>query len=277
MNRPYGPWATLISAGQNPQLSAFWRRRMHMLVPLSQTSHTVSRCNVAVLVLVAAFVLLPPTLRPAPADARQQAADKAMPDSGDRKPRSRETADGPREAMVLTTSEVLEKLKKHDLAFESGFSVSGTVEEQYPFNADTGARRREERRWKFTLNGDRWGYKREVIHPKRQKYTQVGSETAIRTRDWGYGGNDASGEYYQDTHFHVTPKDEVTEKGKGPMVVLYGPRHRQGAVGVRLYMWALGRMFSKELDKVTRVEKSKGGLLVVSARGRNAVWQNNGR
>ena len=39
----------------------------------------------------------------------------------------------------------------------------------------------------------------------------------------------------------------------------------------------LGRMFSKELDKVTRVEKSKDGLIVVSARGKNAVWQNNGR
>ena len=105
----------------------------------------------------------------------------------------------------------------------------------------------------------------------------VGSETVVRTRDWGYGGDDASGEYYQDTNFRATAKDEITETGKGPMVVLYRPRDRQATVGVYYYVWALGRMFSKELDKVTQVEKSKDGLLVVSARGRNAVWQNNGR
>ena len=66
------------------------------------------------------------------------------------------------------------------------------------------------------------------------------------------------------------------------MVVLYGPRDRQATVGVYYYMWALGRMFSKELDKVTRVEKSKDGLIVVSARGRNPLYehdvnQGNGR
>jgi hypothetical protein len=99
----------------------------------------------------------------------------------------------------------------------------------------------------------------------------------VRTRVWGYGGNDASGEYYQDTNFRVTAKNKTTETGKGPTVVLYGPRARQATVGVYYYMWALGRMFSKELDKVTRVEKSKDGLLVASALGKNAVWQNKGR
>ena len=43
----------------------------------------------------------------------------------------------------MKASVVLENLKKYDAIYESGFSVSGTVEEQYPFNADTGALCRE--------------------------------------------------------------------------------------------------------------------------------------
>ena len=43
---PFGPWATLITAGQNPQLHR-WRRRLHKLVPLSQAGPTLSRRGVA--------------------------------------------------------------------------------------------------------------------------------------------------------------------------------------------------------------------------------------
>ena len=182
----------------------------------------------------------------------------------------------------MKASAVLENVKKYDAIYESGYSVSGTMVEQFPFNADTGARRREERRWKFTHDGNRWGWKGEVIHFEIPENQKAGSEMVVRTRDWGYGGNDASGLYFQDTNFRVTAKNETTETGKGPMVVLYGPRARHATIGVYDYMWALGRMFSKELDKVTRVERSKDGLIVVSARGRNPVYehdvnQGNGR
>ena len=43
MTNPYGPWATAIDAGRNPQLSSFWRQRLTMLVPASQTSPVLSR------------------------------------------------------------------------------------------------------------------------------------------------------------------------------------------------------------------------------------------
>ena len=43
MTNPYGPWATAINAGRNPQLSASWRQRLTMLVPTSQTSPVLSR------------------------------------------------------------------------------------------------------------------------------------------------------------------------------------------------------------------------------------------
>ena len=78
MNHPYGPWATAIDAGRNPQLSAFWRQRLTMLVPTSETSPVLSRRNALLLVTAAVCLFLLPTFRPAPADAQQQAAaDKA--------------------------------------------------------------------------------------------------------------------------------------------------------------------------------------------------------
>jgi SecD/SecF fusion protein len=73
MAHPYGPWATLIDAGQNPQLSTFWRRRLGMLVPTSQASPTLSRRNLLWLGAAAALMLVLPTAYPA------VAADKEKP------------------------------------------------------------------------------------------------------------------------------------------------------------------------------------------------------
>ena len=47
MTNPYGPWATAINAGRNPQLSAFWRQRLTMLVPASRTSPVVSERSIS--------------------------------------------------------------------------------------------------------------------------------------------------------------------------------------------------------------------------------------
>jgi hypothetical protein len=58
MNYPYGPWATLIFAGQNPQLSVFWRRRMTMLAAVSHASPSFSRQNVALLIAAASCAFL---------------------------------------------------------------------------------------------------------------------------------------------------------------------------------------------------------------------------
>jgi hypothetical protein len=65
MTNQYGPWASLIDAGGNPQLSAFWRRRLTMLVLTSRTSPTLSRRNLLWLVAAAVLTLVLPTFRPA--------------------------------------------------------------------------------------------------------------------------------------------------------------------------------------------------------------------
>ena len=147
---------------------------------------------------------------PLPSPAKNPPATDGTPSSLLKKGAGSEPANAPclllarrpaAEESGVDGSMVLQKLKDYDSIYESGFSVSGTVVEQFPFNADTGARRREERRWKFTHDGNRWGWKCEVIHFEIPENKKVGSEMVVRTRAWGYGGNDASGSYYQDTNF----------------------------------------------------------------------------
>ena len=93
MNRPYGPWATLITAGQSPQLSTFWRRRMKMLATVSRTSSMLSRRNVALLTAAAFFVFLLPTFRAAPVAAQDEKSSKAK--SQDQKSDERVTEHSP--------------------------------------------------------------------------------------------------------------------------------------------------------------------------------------
>ena len=71
MTNPYGPWATAINAGQNPQLSAFWRQRLTMLVPTSQTSPVLSRRTLMLLGVSAVLLGVMPTLQSAPAIATE--------------------------------------------------------------------------------------------------------------------------------------------------------------------------------------------------------------
>src|SRR5271166_5989384 len=69
MNNPYGPWATAIDAGRNPQLSSFWRQRLTMLVPASQTSPLLSRRSLLGLLAAAVLVCALPMFHAAPAVA----------------------------------------------------------------------------------------------------------------------------------------------------------------------------------------------------------------
>ena len=72
MTNPYGPWATAINAGGSAQLNAFWRQRLTMLVPTSQTSSVLSWCNLLGLVAAAALACALPTFHAAPVVAEQE-------------------------------------------------------------------------------------------------------------------------------------------------------------------------------------------------------------
>ncbi len=78
MTNPYGPWATAIDTGGSAKLSSFWRKRLMMLVPTSQTSPVLSRRSLLGLVAAAALLCALPTFLAAPAVAEQE---KASPDT----------------------------------------------------------------------------------------------------------------------------------------------------------------------------------------------------
>jgi hypothetical protein len=83
MANKFGPWATLIDAGGNPQLSAFWRRRLVMLVPASKTSPVLSRRNLSFLVAAGILACVLPTVFFTPAAAQEKKpAEKSSQDNG---------------------------------------------------------------------------------------------------------------------------------------------------------------------------------------------------
>jgi hypothetical protein len=98
----------------------------------------------------------------------------------------------------------------------------------------------------------------------------------VRTKQWGYWGQDLSGNHYEDTVIAVTPAGEVTETEAMHNSSLFAPRDEGPVAFRRATLWSLGRFFSGHLVKVTRVEESKDGRLVLSATG-NKGGQQNGR
>jgi len=77
----YGPWATLIDAGVNPQLSAFWKKRMSMLVPISRTSPVLSRRNLLRLGATVIITTVLPTFVFVPAMAEEQRRESELKNS----------------------------------------------------------------------------------------------------------------------------------------------------------------------------------------------------
>jgi hypothetical protein len=69
MTKKYGPWVSSIDAGSNPQLSAFWKRRLKMLTPASQTGHALTWRNLLWLVAAGSLLILLPTFQAFPAKA----------------------------------------------------------------------------------------------------------------------------------------------------------------------------------------------------------------
>ena len=92
----------------------------------------------------------------------------------------------------------------------------------------------------------------------------------IRTRQWGYWGNDVSGHQYEDTIFKLSPEKELLEISKSYNRFLFGPDDAGPNVLKRTILWSLGRFFSKIIDEVTNVEKLNDGRIIVSAIGKKS-------
>jgi Spy/CpxP family protein refolding chaperone len=82
----YGPWATTIDVGANPQLSSFWRRRLVMLLPASRTSPLLSLPNLLWLGAAAAVLIALPTFRSMSAIAAEEEPAAAGKKAADGRP-----------------------------------------------------------------------------------------------------------------------------------------------------------------------------------------------
>ncbi|MGA2496728.1 MAG: DUF1549 domain-containing protein [Tepidisphaeraceae bacterium] len=176
--------------------------------------------------------------------------------------RVRPDATGEGAAPDKKASEVLENLQKYDAIYESGFSASGTEMGRDLLNHDTGASLDVTRRWKLTCDDNRFGYTADVTD-----HEKTPGRKSIRTKTWGYWGQDLSGHYFEDTLFDVNREGKETELGKDLHTSLYGPKDARINSYKYVFLYGLGRFFSKDLAKITRVEETKDGLLVVSALG----------
>jgi preprotein translocase subunit SecD len=78
MRRGYGVWTSSLDVCGNPQLSTFWRRRLQMLVPVSQTSPVLSRRSLLWLGAAMLLTLLPPTLCQTAASADEEKKPAAL-------------------------------------------------------------------------------------------------------------------------------------------------------------------------------------------------------
>ncbi len=78
MRNLLGPWATAIDVGSHPQLSAFWKRRVSMLVSASRSALRISRPTALCLVAAAILGCALPTFRASPS-AESGAAPAAAP------------------------------------------------------------------------------------------------------------------------------------------------------------------------------------------------------
>jgi len=88
MKNSLGPWGTALNVGPNPQLSAFWKKRMAMLVPASRSSRRLSWPSALCLIVAAVLTSALPTLRDSSAFAEKdpEAADVAGTGQGDSTP-----------------------------------------------------------------------------------------------------------------------------------------------------------------------------------------------
>jgi hypothetical protein len=182
------------------------------------------------------------------------------------------------EAAKMENADVLRKLTDYDSIFMSGFAVSGTQQADETMVVDAPPLRAVKRRWKLTFGGDRVAYRTDITDYVKPKYQDfAGSEAstdeektirlALQTRQWGYWGDDVSGDHLGCTVLALKPTGEVAEEGMNYTSRQFEPRDMTLIAPKRVLLWSLGRFFAKQLDKVTRVEKAADGRLLIAALG----------
>lgn len=193
--------------------------------------------------------------------------------------------------------DVLQKLAQFDSIFKSGFRASGTM--SYLDSAElTGGEPyyKVRAKWRLTFESDRVAYDINVTDYETSKYLppdqrhsahnplvpswprDKGMPVTVRLREWGYWGEEASGQHYVDACVEIAPNGKATRLGTMYNSAVSSPRSISWVGALHSFQWSLGRFFSERLDKITSVEKAPDGRLRVSAlgseyKGSNARWE----
>jgi len=172
-------------------------------------------------------------------------------------------------------STVLESLKNYDSIFESGFTLSGTWRSNDIYRFRPRLTISVQRSWRMTYDGKHGAHFRKVLDYEKPAYQEkllykpnTDMLLTVRTTEWGYWGPDFAGFHYEDTDVNVNPSGEAAEGGVSPGTSKFSTKDSGPTPPQQIVLWSMGRFFSRHLDKIAKVEKSKEGLLVVSASGK---------
>ncbi len=112
--------------------------------------------------------------------------------------------------------------------------------------------------------------------PKYHKIDGMGDgpmKFSLRSKQWGYWRHDLSGQLFEDSVVRVTPGNKVNDDWQMFKAKWYKPGDESPTGPRRAILWSLGRFFlASRLEKVTSVEESADGRLVVFASG--TKWKN---
>jgi hypothetical protein len=174
----------------------------------------------------------------------------------------------------------LENLKRYDSIYEAGFTASGTETSQ-----DIFFQLERKYKWRLAFDSGRCGYLMEILEYEKPKFQMPENGRkislnadgwrvqSIRTKQWGYWGEDVSGNLYEDTVVKISPENDVVETGKMHDSALFGPQDVGPNIPKHAKLWSLGRFYSKLVDEVTHVEESANGCITVSALGKRGEGQ----
>ena len=91
----------------------------------------------------------------------------------------------------------------------------------------------------------------------------AGKHFTFPNRTWGYWGEDTAGKHHEDIGIKVNPANDVVVKGTKTR----GISRETPTVPRRIFLWSLGRFYSKSIDEITEVQESDSGRITVSALG----------
>jgi hypothetical protein len=160
--------------------------------------------------------------------------------------------------------------------------VSGTQTSNDPLNG-VGPEIRVTRKWRLTFESGRCGYVKEVTDFEKPTFEalaaagNVGGRDqngwhifSIRTRQWGYWGPDACGNYYVDRVMKIGPENKIAEGADMLNSSLFGPKDVGPNAPRNIIFWSLGRFFSNNITEVTEAKDSGVGYIAVSANGKRS-------